>query len=819
MNFSKQNSKCPTLRWIEAKNVLNKYKSKYENQKRQSTSKRLNNKLPNRRRSKSNKAKSIRSRKSISKNSNSHNSYRRTSTSKHSHKSNGYHSHSQSPSPFAQIHHNNIRQSPSISHVSHSHGHQSQQSQSIGGIHHQHQAMKNSISQQIPIQHIMMHQQPRNSMTNGKIEMQTSMSHINTRDLIEMDSTTDTDSENSDDTGDQQIDHRLLGISNINTCNVDNNNAHRIYHNYGHHMDNDHEEYLFSPPSQHQLMKQSMSFSNKHSMNSFPFTRGILPRQTTYDQIRKDLELRHYDDVDDMDNNGGNSCNPISDCSELEGVDDDDHNQGQQGINMNNMNRNINVVKGGNVDGNEQKRNENSHNSHSEQYEEANRDSTTAQPPTLPFNEYHNQSSADDTNNEDNLTVNILTTDDEEEDEEEEKKEVDIENNGLSLKLTKLKVTDNSYKNEYEESPLIDIGDEDSLSTVITIPANPLALQHQTETISDISIFDNIHELDPQDIDDDGSVFNKYTNYTKYDGYQVMSGISRAMMHHPPPPQHNNMNVNINMNMNMNINNNTNDNHDKINSMTQTMGTSSYNNPSQLIITTSDSSSFDSGHANLAEPSSSDQLMNANNNMSNNDDSDLIQSGHSNFQSGDMGSIENHRSDSALTSTTNSHNRINSGCPVYMQQDSERINTDPIHSKHEDMICIEERNVFKSLQHKLLQTHDYKQNYLGLRSEYLWRKNKIKKDRRINLNRTKERIHETFNEMIQLIKERENVLLFELDELYESQRRVNVDIDEREENDNREIQKLVTQHIQSISRKINDYNSITNPNINSSTKS
>ena len=47
------------------------------------------------------------------------------------------------------------------------------------------------------------------------------------------------------------------------------------------------------------------------------------------------------------------------------------------------------------------------------------------------------------------------------------------------------------------------IGEEgDSMSTTLSIPVHDEALQHQTETVSNVSVYDDMHPLDPQDVVD-----------------------------------------------------------------------------------------------------------------------------------------------------------------------------------------------------------------------------------------------------------------------------------------------------------------------------
>merc|ERR1712176_997613 len=194
----------------------------------------------------------------------------------------------------------------------------------------------------------------------------------------------------------------------------------------------------------------------------------------------------------------------------------------------------------------------------------------------------------------------------------------------------------------------------------------------------------------------------------------------------------------------------------------------------------------DSGHGNLlnlADIEDDDGSL-TNNNKTNNGDSDITNNRHYN-------SIEN-----------DSNSSKSSGCPIYY-----------------DTICDEEKNLFKSLQNKLIEMDDFNQKYLNLRKDYLSKKSKIEKDRRINLNLTKQKIKECFNELYILIKERENNLLFELEEIYKSQTIINNNININENNDNNQIQKLVREHMAHLSLKIDHYQSMTNPNMNITNKS
>ena len=746
MSFSRQISAQPTLKWIDAKSIMAKHRHHYQNA---SISK--SNKHTNRRKSKSNgnnnnNNNNKRQPSMINTNMNDTNRLNRCKSSNY-HRPHQSHSH-QSPSPFSNNQHRKV--------TSHSMSHQSIHSNSHISRNNNKNMNNNNL--------------PRNSITgNTKLEMQTS--------LLLPDNDTETDSENDN--------HHP---SNINTKQYQSNGI-----NYHHHFGNsvNEQEFMFSPPSNSPLLLQQLSC--KHSMHSFPFTRGILPRQHTYDQIKKCMQMSMDMDNNNIINNNGDNKNnndQISDNdeSEIEGIinnnDVDHRNKGGSINNRASMTTTINSGK--------------------------------TQPPPFDYvNQYQQDHQHENQDNVDNLTVNILTSDDEEEDDDDEDSKNGENDNDKGY--------DNDYKNEYEEEPA-QIDQEDSLSTIISIPANPNALQHQTETISEISAFDNIHDLDPQDIDNVGNIdinndnidnidnidnemlYDKYRKYAQYDGY------------------HGNFNYNKNE-------------HIKLNSITQTNHHHNVNNIDSdqhglINISTSDSSSFDSGHANLAidDGSSCDQIINANNNMSNNDDSDLNResdlnrSGHSNYglQSDDMDSIENHRSDSSQ-----SGNSKCSGCPIYniVSSPPQPIQT-PVHDKtpvHDnnavDIISDQERNVFKSLQNKLIEMDDFNQNYLNLRNEYLYKKSKIGKDRRINLNRTKQKISETFDELYQLIKQRENTLIFELDEIYKSQSNINNNIDQTEENNNNELQRLVREHMAHLSRQIDHYEAVTNPNINSSTKS
>eukprot|EP00484_Ammonia_sp_Unknown_P005326 CAMPEP_0197052698 /NCGR_PEP_ID=MMETSP1384-20130603/27120_1 /TAXON_ID=29189 /ORGANISM="Ammonia sp." /LENGTH=2080 /DNA_ID=CAMNT_0042485489 /DNA_START=333 /DNA_END=6575 /DNA_ORIENTATION=+ len=538
------------------------------------------------------------------------------------------------------------------------------------------------------------------------------------------------------------------------------------------------EEYLFSPSAQ-----QSFPYSYTNSNN---IVNGNRRRRETEDtdtekeETETDVEDEHHEetsddsdserdggtitllDTEDMEQNlGGHSLSTLKAKNRARSVPQREHRH-----KSNHLNR----------------INHQNHGNYSHELETMNAQKSTTQPP--PFALIHADAHHHDNDDDDEHNV-----EEHEHDEVDNETESDNESENLTVNIVK---SDDEYEHhhqQHEEEPA-QMGEDDSLSTILTQPVNPVTLKHQTDTISDVSTCDQF--LDSQtNIDDDDNhgshgIQHLYNHYTRY-GAPVSTSLQCNMNETLIHSNHNNNNSNHVQNK---------DNTSNITNIAQ----NGEFKPGQLMLSTaSESSSFDSGHGDLAEPSSS-ELIRANimdSQSQNQDSSDLNdneRSGHSHSKY--LNSSSNTLSIDNNTSSNNghlSHHSTASGCPIYN-------------------VCDEERNVFKSLQNKLLEMDDFNQNYLALRNEYLYKKSRQSKDRRISLNRTKQAIHDCFSELYQLLQERENTLLFELDEIFKSQSMMNSNIDLSEENDNMELQKLVREHMSNLSHKIDYYQSLTNPN-------
>ena len=141
-----------------------------------------------------------------------------------------------------------------------------------------------------------------------------------------------------------------------------------------------------------------------------------------------------------------------------------------------------------------------------------------------------------------------------------------------------------------------------------------------------------------------------------------------------------------------------------------------------------------------------------------------------------------------------------SGCPIY--HDDEAI--------YGNKISEAETNVFESLQCKLFEMKQFNETYMDLKSKYAAKQNKLERERRINLNRTKQNISEYFGELQLLLRESENALYSELNELYKAQTKKNEQRAMNERNDDDKLQNMATQHVHYLSQNVNRYESIAN---------
>ena len=294
------------------------------------------------------------------------------------------------------------------------------------------------------------------------------------------------------------------------------------------------------------------------------------------------------------------------------------------------------------------------------------------------------------------------------------------------------------------------IGEGDSMSTTLSLPVHDEALQHQTETVSNVSVYDDMHPLDPQDDDGTGTVDDDdddspLPRYPKYDAFH--------REHYE-----------------------------------------------ELVIVTASETSSRSGRVNLPGPERSNSSSLTNNNVSNNHDSDVMNA---------------HSDDSDRSA----------GPPVYAvhtPSDPNAVHTQTREldggngvDKGDEMVSTysvseAEHGVFKSLQNKLIEMDDFHRNYLGLRHCYLTLKRKRNRECRVQLNRAKHRIARCFYEIYLVLQQQQDTLLRELEEEYASKKRAIQEMDEMEVDRNCEIQKSVREHMSSLSRSIDEYQSRTN---------
>eukprot|EP01084_Bolivina_argentea_P042148 77752_1 len=191
-------------------------------------------------------------------------------------------------------------------------------------------------------------------------------------------------------------------------------------------------------------------------------------------------------------------------------------------------------------------------------------------------------------------------------------------------------------------------------------------------------------------------------------------------------------------------------------------------NDTRVVLSTTDSTSFDSHNGHLQDDEPSTSLTN--NNATNNDDSDVIDA---------------------------DNNSFHSGCPIYHDED--------VYRQNPAFLCDDERSVFELFQNKLMEMDDFSRDYMDLRNNYLLQQCTVEKNRQINLTRTKQKIGECFDELYVLLKEKENALLFEVDEMYKAQTVTNTSIDLKEKQTNNELQKALSEHVAYISHQITLY--------------
>merc|ERR1719361_2195543 len=105
----------------------------------------------------------------------------------------------------------------------------------------------------------------------------------------------------------------------------------------------------------------------------------------------------------------------------------------------------------------------------------------------------------------------------------------------------------------------------------------------------------------------------------------------------------------------------------------------------------------------------------------------------------------------------------------------------------------------------MFEMNEFNANYMDLRRNYFEKKSKIERNRRINLNQTKQKISEYFCELYLLIKESENALYSQLNELYKVQTIKNEQSAINESNDDDQLQNMAAQHLHYLSRNIERY--------------
>jgi len=298
------------------------------------------------------------------------------------------------------------------------------------------------------------------------------------------------------------------------------------------------------------------------------------------------------------------------------------------------------------------------------------------------------------------------------------------------------------------------IGEDDSMSTTLSIPVHDEALQHQTETVSNVSVYDTMHPLDPQEEDESMLDDSPLPQHPKYDAFH--------REHYE-----------------------------------------------ELVIVTASDTSSRSDRVNctlpgvgLVDRSSSSSLTN--NNRSNNHDSDLS-------QSKDSGGPPVYAPESQSNPDGDGDG---DGIGGRVEGDGVRRNGngDMVRTATMETYTVSEaeHSVFKSLQNKLIEMDDFNRNYLGMRHHYLTQKRKRAKECRVQLNRAKHRVNACFYELYLVLKEQQDSLLDELEEQYAAKRVEMQKRDDVEVEHNAKTQRLIREHMASLSRCIDEYQSKTN---------